>query len=88
MKIFINSSGTGTIAMKRKGHLMERAAMQTNGHIKTLTVDEGRDLFNRQARRYLKMDGDRFIREWDAGRFATADDPDVMRVAMLLPLVR
>ena len=68
---------------------MKRAAMQNNGQIRTLDSDEGRKLFDRQARRYLKMSGDEFVKAWDAHKFDDPDSsPDVMRVAMLLPLVR
>jgi hypothetical protein len=68
---------------------MERDTLQTNGHVRELTQEEGRELFDRQAWRYLKMSGDEFIRAWDAGEFEDPDSsPDVMRIAMLLPLVR
>lgn len=72
---------------------MERETPQTNGHVQELTQEEGRELFDRQAPRYLNMSGDEVIRAWDAGEFDDPDDrskngPEVMRVAMLLPLVR
>jgi hypothetical protein len=60
-----------------------------NGHVRELSREEGRELFDRQAMRYLKMSGEEFVRAWDAGEFDDPDSsPDVMRVAMLLPLVR
>lgn len=54
-----------------------------------MSYEEGRAVLDEQARRYLGVDGDEFVRRWDAGEFADADSrPGVMRVAMLLPLVR
>ncbi|MBA3424472.1 MAG: hypothetical protein H0U04_07980 [Rubrobacter sp.] len=64
-------------------------AMRTNGSVRTLSDDEGRELFDRQARRYLDMTGDEFVEAWDARKFDDPDNsPDIMHVAMLLPLVR
>ena len=41
-----------------------------------------------QARRYLGISGDEFVRRWEAGEYAgTADSPGVMDLALLLPLV-
>lgn len=60
--------------------------------IRWLAADEGRELFDRQARRLLGMSGEDFIHRWDAGEFTAAyDDPDhpeVMEVASLLPFGR
>lgn len=56
--------------------------------IKELTAEEGRELFDRAARRYLNMSGDEFIRAWDAGEFDDPEQPDVIRVAMLIPFAR
>lgn len=72
---------------------MERAASQTNGQIRDLTPEEGRELFDRAARYYLNMSGEEFISKWDAGEFDDPDDrtknpPEVMEVAMLLPFAR
>jgi hypothetical protein len=72
---------------------VQRETPQTNGYIEELTREEGWELLNRQARLYLDMEGEEFIRRWDAGEFDDPDDrtkngPEVMRVAMLLPLVR
>ncbi len=54
-----------------------------------VTREEGRAVLDRQARRYLGMSGEEFARAWDEGRFdRDADRPEVMRVAMLLPLAR
>ncbi len=54
-----------------------------------LSQAEGRALLDRQARRYLQMSGDDFIRAWDRGEFCdNPDRPDVLRVAMLLSFAR
>jgi hypothetical protein len=54
-----------------------------------LTKAEAWEIFDRQARRYLGMSGDEFLRAWDSGVFdQDPDNPEVMRVAMLLPLAR
>jgi hypothetical protein len=60
-----------------------------NGHIRELTREEGRALLDREARRYLDMSAEEFIRAWEAGKFDDDPDrPDVMYVAMLLPLAQ
>ncbi len=59
-----------------------------NGTLRELTAKEGRELLDRQARRYLKMSGQEFMRRYRAGKFANVDTPQVMRVAMLLPFAR
>ncbi len=59
-----------------------------NGTLRQLTAKEGRELLDRQARRYLKMGGEEFMRRYKAGKFANVDTPNVMRVVMLLPFAR
>lgn len=62
---------------------------RVNGHVRSLTPQQARELLDRRARHYLQMSGDEFLRAWDAGEFDDAPDrPEVMRVAMLLPLGR
>jgi hypothetical protein len=73
--------------------MLQQRAIQRDGHVEEFSPEEGWDLLDRQARRYLKMDGEEFIARWDAGEFDDPDDrlrhaPEVMRVATLLPLVR
>jgi hypothetical protein len=54
-----------------------------------LSRDQGRAILDRQARRYLGMSGEDFVRAWDAGEFDDDPDrPDVMHVAMLIGLTR
>lgn len=57
--------------------------------VRIITAAEGKKLFNRQAKRYLNMSGKKFIAKWDSGGFnGTSERPEVMSVAMLLPLAR
>lgn len=72
---------------------MERAESKINGAVLEMSREEGREMIDRQARRYLDMSGEEFIRRWDAGEFGDPDDrsenpPAVMRLGMLLPFVR
>lgn len=59
----------------------------SNG-IEQLTRDQAHQLLDDQAHRYLHMSGKEFMRAWEAGEFHDRDTPEVMRVAMLLPLGR
>ena len=60
--------------------------------VETLSPDESREFFDRQARRLVGRSGAEFLRAWDAGEYdAIADDPEhpeVMRLAFLIPLAR
>jgi len=68
---------------------VQRETSQTNGNARDLTPEEGREIFDRQAQRYLKMSGAAFLEAWDTEQFNDPDSsPDVMHVAMLIPLVR
>jgi hypothetical protein len=40
--------------------------------IRERSFEEGRELFDRQARLRLGMSGEEFLRAWDAGEFGTA----------------
>lgn len=54
-----------------------------------VTPEEGAEILDRQARKYLGMSGEEFVRRYDAGEI---DDDDygfnVMRVSMLIPLTK
>jgi hypothetical protein len=87
-----NSTGILTL-----GGIGAEAGMESkikeNGHIPELSREDGRKLLDRQARHYLDVSGDEFIRRWDAGEYGDPDDrsenpPAVMRLGMLLPFVR
>jgi len=58
-----------------------------NGVLK-LNIEESRKLFDRSARRSLNMSGKEFIRRWEKGAFKNPENPEVMRLAMLMPLGR
>src|SRR6478672_10897778 len=53
-----------------------------------LSEDEGRALFERQARKYMGMSGDEFLRKWDACEIEDPDRSEVLTVVFLIPLVR
>lgn len=64
--------------------------MKTNGRrrIKFLTSEEGQKLLDKQARRYLGMSGEEFVRKWKAKEFKDPDRPEIMQVAFLIPFGR
>jgi hypothetical protein len=63
--------------------------VRTDDNIHELSPEEGKRLLDEQARRYLGMSGQEFVRAWSEGRFDdNPDRPEVMRVAMLLPFAR
>jgi len=53
--------------------------------VEELTEDEAWSLFDREAHRDLGMSGKEFEEKWRSGELASSDDPNVTRVAMLLP---
>ena len=58
-------------------------------NIEELTIEEGRNLLDKQARRYLNMSGGEFIKKWEAGEFGgDSDRPEVMRLVMLIPFAK
>lgn len=68
---------------------MGKAATRENGHVRDLTEPQAWELFDHAADFFLHIDGAEFIKRWDAGYYDDdPDDPDVMDVATLLPLVR
>jgi hypothetical protein len=68
---------------------MATTAPTTNGQVRELTREEGLALLDREARRYLQISAEEFIRAWEAGEFdEDPDRPDVMYVAMLLPFAQ
>lgn len=54
--------------------------------IKYVSRHEGRAILDRQARKYLNMSGEEFVRDYRAGRIADPNRSEVRRVAMLIPL--
>ncbi len=53
--------------------------------VQELDAREGRELLDRQARRHLDMSAEEFRRAWEAGELDPEADPNIARVAMLLP---
>lgn len=51
-----------------------------------ITKAEGVELLDRQARKYLNMSGQEFRAKFRSGELTYNDHPDVVRVAMLIPL--
>lgn len=52
-----------------------------------MTREEAREFFDEQARAWLGMSGEEFMRAWDAGEFDEGEGPertDVTAVALLL----
>jgi hypothetical protein len=57
--------------------------------VRSLTQEQARKFFDRQAKKYLGIRGAKFNRRWDAGEFnGSSDTTAVMRIAMLLPFGR
>ncbi|MDQ3694667.1 MAG: hypothetical protein M3464_13725 [Chloroflexota bacterium] len=60
--------------------------------VRTLTQQEGKDLFDYQARKELGISGDVFLARWDAGDYRCLSDWDeaqkVERLWMLIPFAR
>jgi|SRR5579884_238500 len=61
--------------------------------VQFLSPEEGRALFDEQARRLLGLSGEEFLRRYDAGEFdAVYDDPgvgrEVVHLSMLIPFAR
>lgn len=54
--------------------------------IETLTREQGLKLLDRQARKFLGMSGEEFVRRYIAGEIENPCRLEVARVAMLLPL--
>jgi len=57
-----------------------------DNEIRELTPEQGQQLLDDKARQYLGISGEEFRIRWEAGEIDADDEPDVMRVAMLLPL--
>lgn len=65
---------------------------EVDSSIRYATPEEGRELFDYQARELLGLSGDEFLRRWDAGEYQDiADAPGhrhIMRLVMLIPFAR
>ena len=71
---------------------MVATAEQVTDEIQFATAEEGREIFDYQARKLMGMSGDEFLRRWDAGEYAeiadTAGHRHIMRLWGLMPFVR
>lgn len=72
---------------------MQERTEPAENQIIEISEEEGRELFDRNARHHLGISGEEFLRRYDAGEYDDPDDrtknpPEVMEVAMLIPLVR
>jgi hypothetical protein len=60
-----------------------------SNNVKELTLEQGRSLLDRQARKYLQISGDEFIKKWESGEFGDDPDrPEIMRLVMLIPFAK
>ncbi len=71
---------------------MERSKTQDN-EIREITKEEGREMLDRQTRKYLGISADEFIERWDSGYYDDPDDrtkngPEVMRLGILSRFAR
>jgi hypothetical protein len=62
--------------------------VDTKIEVRELDREAGRELLDEQARKYLGIGGQEFLRRWDAGEIDADEDSDVMRVAMLAGFAR
>ncbi len=62
--------------------------IETEIEVRELDRGAGRELLDEQARKYLGIGGEEFLRRWDAGEIDADANPDVMRVAMLAGFAR
>lgn len=60
------------------------------GGARFVTPEEGRELFDRQARRRMGISGDEFLHRYEGGEYDDVDctDSGVMAMLMLLPFAR
>lgn len=89
------SKGVADSSLSDPGLRYYRAHMATVTHTSApspepVTEEEGLALLDEQARKRLGMSADEFLEKWDAGEFEgrEGDRPDIVKVAMLVPLAR
>jgi hypothetical protein len=59
--------------------------------VDVMTTAEAREAFDCAAQYFLNVTGDEFLRRWESGEFRedeAADQPGIIDLIMLLPLVR
>lgn len=66
--------------------------MSHSGGVSELTVAEGREYFDRTARRLLDMSGEQFVEKYEAGAFDPAflesHHSELVTLELLLPFIR
>ena len=71
---------------------MAVTAPESPPKIQWLTPEEGREIFDAEARRVKGMSGEEFIRRWDAGEYDeiadTSGNLHIIGLAFLIPLAR
>lgn len=72
--------------MNERGTAMDATVVDPE-RIHTLSEEEAWKLFDTAARRYLGISGEEFLRSWEQGKYEGLDEPRLMHVIMLLPLV-
>jgi hypothetical protein len=53
-----------------------------------ISPEEGWQILEELAQRYMHMSAKEFIRAWNAGEIENPDRPEVIHVLMMLPLAR
>jgi len=68
---------------------MAQAPAKNENVVRELTLEQGWDLLDKQASKYLGISGKEFVKRWEAGKYdEDPDQPELMRLAMLLPFVK
>lgn len=61
----------------------------TDVTMREIGIDEGREMFDRIARRTMNMSGEEFIEAWESGKFdGQPETPDLVQLVMLIPITR
>ena len=55
--------------------------------IEEASLERGREILDRVARRWLNMSGEAFLADWREGKFIGSDDPNLDEVVIFLPFV-
>ena len=55
--------------------------------IREIADEEAQRIFDRNARKYLGMSGDEFLRKWDAGEIEDPDQTHNVRQVLMTPLL-
>jgi hypothetical protein len=56
--------------------------------VQVIEPEEGFQLLDAAARRYLHISGEEFLRRWDNGDYANEDTTELQRVAVLILAAR